>query len=42
MKTLVEVMRPNLGGKRLPMIVLDVKSVLKALKSFSALSAGIL
>lgn len=41
-KTLVEVMRPILGGKRLPMIILDTKSVLKDRKSFSARGAGIL
>lgn len=41
-KTLVEVMRPVLGGKRLPMIILDTKSVLKDRKSFSARGAGIL
>lgn len=41
-KTLVEVMKPILGGKRLPMIILDSKSVLKDRKSFSARGAGIL
>lgn len=41
-KTLVEVMKPILGGKRLPMIILDTKSVLKNRKSFSARGAGIL
>lgn len=41
-KTLVEVMKPILGGKRLPMIILDTKSVLKYRKSFSARGAGIL
>lgn len=41
-KTLVEVMKPVLGGKRLPMIILDTKSVLKDRKSFSARGAGIL
>lgn len=41
-KTLVEVMRPILGTKRLPMIILDTKSVLKDRKSFSARGAGIL
>lgn len=41
-KTLVEVMKPILGGKRLPMIILDTKSVLKDRKSFSARGAGIL
>lgn len=41
-KTLVEVMKPILGGKRLPMIILDTKSVLKERKSFSARGAGIL
>mgnify|MGYP001174236466 FL=1 len=41
-KTLVEVMKPILGDKRLPMIILDTKSVLKNRKSFSARGAGIL
>lgn len=41
-KTLVEVMKPILGGKRSPMIILDTKSVLKDRKSFSARGAGIL
>ncbi|QCR31517.1 acyl-protein synthetase [Lysinibacillus sp. SGAir0095] len=41
-KTLVEVMKPLLGGKRLPMIILDTKSVLNDRKSFSARGAGIL
>ena len=41
-KTLVEVMKPLLGSKRLPMIILDTKSVLKERKSFSARGAGIL
>lgn len=41
-KTLVEVMKPLIGTKRLPMIVLDTKSVLKDRKSFSARGAGIL
>ena len=41
-KILVEVMKPILGGKRLPMIILDTKSVLKDRKSFSARGAGIL
>lgn len=41
-KTLVEVMKPILGDKRLPMIILDTKSVLKDRKSFSARGAGIL
>ena len=41
-KTLVEVMKPLLGGKRIPMIILDTKSVLKNRKSFSARGAGIL
>ncbi|WP_107840303.1 acyl-protein synthetase [Metasolibacillus meyeri] len=41
-KTLVEVMKPILGGKRLPMIILDTKSVLKDRKLFSARGAGIL
>lgn len=41
-KTLVKVMKPILGDKRLPMIILDTKSVLKNRKSFSARGAGIL
>jgi len=41
-KALVEVMKPILGNKRLPMIILDTKSVLKDRKSFSARGAGIL
>ncbi|KIL49937.1 acyl-protein synthetase [Jeotgalibacillus soli] len=41
-KALVDVMRPVLGGKRLPMIILDTKSVLKDRRSFSARGAGIL
>lgn len=41
-KTLVEVMKPILGPKRMPMIILDTKSVLKDRKSFSARGAGIL
>ncbi|AXH98451.1 acyl-protein synthetase [Sporosarcina sp. PTS2304] len=41
-KTLVDVMKPILGSKRLPMIILDTKSVLKDRKSFSARGAGIL
>lgn len=41
-KTLVEVMKPLLGNKRLPMVILDTKSVLKDRKSFSARGAGIL
>ncbi|MFB5085881.1 acyl-protein synthetase [Psychrobacillus sp. PGGUH221] len=41
-KSLVEIMKPILGGKRLPMIILDTKSVLKDRKSFSARGAGIL
>ncbi|MGF0468600.1 acyl-protein synthetase [Lysinibacillus sphaericus] len=41
-KALVEVMKPILGTKRLPMILLDTKSVLKDRKSFSARGAGIL
>lgn len=41
-KTLVEVMKPILGKKRLPMIILDTKSVLKDRQSFSARGAGIL
>lgn len=39
---LVEVMKPVLGGKRLPMVILDTKSVLKDRTSFSARGAGIL
>lgn len=41
-KTLVDVMKPIIGGKRLPMIILDTKSVLKDRRSFSARGAGIL
>lgn len=41
-KALVDVMKPVLGGKRLPMIILDTKSVLKDRRSFSARGAGIL
>ena len=41
-KALVEVMKPVIGGKRLPMIILDTKSVLKDRRSFSARGAGIL
>lgn len=41
-KTLVKVMKPVLGDKRLPMIILDTKSVLKNRQSFSARGAGIL
>ncbi|MCS5503265.1 acyl-protein synthetase [Lysinibacillus sp. A4] len=41
-RALVEVVKPILGGKRLPMIILDTKSVLKNRKSFSARGAGIL
>lgn len=41
-KALVDVMKPILGGKRLPMIILDTKSILKDRRSFSARGAGIL
>lgn len=41
-RALVEVMKPIIGGKRLPMIILDTKSVLKDRRSFSARGAGIL
>lgn len=41
-KALVEVMKPILGDQRLPMIILDTKSVLKNRESFSARGAGIL
>lgn len=41
-KALVSVMKPLLGIKRLPMIIIDTKSVLKDRKSFSARGAGIL
>ncbi|WP_019153819.1 LuxE/PaaK family acyltransferase [Robertmurraya massiliosenegalensis] len=41
-KALVEVMKPILGSKRMPMIILDTKSVLKNRNSFSARGAGIL
>lgn len=41
-KALADVMKPVLGEKRLPMIILDTKSVLKNRRSFSARGAGIL
>ncbi|MHA6481257.1 LuxE/PaaK family acyltransferase [Paenibacillus sp. strain BS8-2] len=41
-KALVDVMKPILGSQRLPMIILDTKSVLKDRRSFSARGAGIL
>lgn len=41
-RALVEVMKPVLGRQRLPMIILDTKSVLKDRNSFSARGAGIL
>jgi hypothetical protein len=41
-RALVEVMKPILGSQRLPMIILDTKSVLKDRRSFSARGAGIL
>lgn len=41
-RALVDVMKPIMGGKRLPMIILDTKSVLKDRRSFSARGAGIL
>lgn len=41
-KALVEVMKPVLGVRRLPMIILDTKSVLKNRNSFTARGAGIL
>ncbi|MBM6997250.1 acyl-protein synthetase [Paenibacillus sp. DXFW5] len=41
-KALVEVMKPILGTQRIPMIILDTKSVLKDRRSFSARGAGIL
>jgi len=41
-RALVEVMKPVIGEKRLPMIILDTKSVLKDRRSFSARGAGIL
>lgn len=41
-KALVEVMKPLLGSQRLPMVILDTKSVLKDRRSFSARGAGIL
>lgn len=41
-KALVSVMKPLLGTKRMPMIIIDTKSVLKDRKSFSARGAGIL
>lgn len=39
---LVDVMKPILGSQRLPMVILDTKSVLKDRRSFSARGAGIL
>lgn len=41
-KALIDVMKPVLGSRRLPMIILDTKSVLKDRRSFSARGAGIL
>jgi hypothetical protein len=41
-KALVDVMKPILGDQRLPMIILDTKSVLKNREAFSARGAGIL
>jgi phenylacetate-coenzyme A ligase PaaK-like adenylate-forming protein len=41
-RALVSVMKPLLGTKRLPMIIIDSKNVLKDRKSFSARGAGIL
>lgn len=41
-KALVSVMKPLIGTKRLPMIIIDTKSVLKNRTSFSARGAGIL
>jgi phenylacetate-coenzyme A ligase PaaK-like adenylate-forming protein len=41
-KALIALMKPVLGTKRLPMIIIDRKSVLKDRKSFSARGAGIL
>lgn len=41
-RALVDVMKPVLGGSRLPMIILDTKSILKDRRSFSARGAGIL
>ncbi|MCR8660528.1 LuxE/PaaK family acyltransferase [Paenibacillus endoradicis] len=41
-KSLVDVIKPILGAKRLPMVILDTKSVLKDRRSFSARGAGIL
>lgn len=41
-KALVEVMKPLIGGQRLPMVIFDSKSVLKDRRSFSARGAGIL
>lgn len=41
-KALVTVMKPLLGTKRLPMIIIDTKKVLKDRKSYSARGAGIL
>ncbi|WP_017756431.1 LuxE/PaaK family acyltransferase [Calidifontibacillus oryziterrae] len=41
-RALVTVMKPLIGSKRLPMIIIDTKSILKDRKSFSARGAGIL
>lgn len=41
-RALIKIMKPILGDKRLPMVILDTKSVLKNRKSFSARGAGIL
>ncbi|MFD2442709.1 acyl-protein synthetase [Bacillus sp. CGMCC 1.16607] len=41
-KALVSVMKPLLGTKRMPMIIIDTKNVLKDRHSFSARGAGIL
>lgn len=41
-KALVQIMKPILGDQRLPMVILDTKSVLKNRNSFSARGAGIL
>ena len=41
-KTLVKIMQDFLGKKRLPMLIIDTKSILKDRKMFSARGAGIL
>lgn len=41
-RALVDVMRPLTGNQRMPMVIIDTKSVLRNRKSFSARGAGIL